>query len=336
MDVIKFSINKPVTVVVGVILIVLFGLIGLYSMPYQLSPDVTEPEITVTTNWPGASPYEIERDVIEEQEKVLKGIPGLIEMESSSFNSQGTVTLRFQIGTDVDNALLRVSNKLNEVPSYPENVDKPIINATGAATSPVIWNVLKTNPDNPNSVHTYKTFFENEVRQYLERVDGVADLFVGGGTEKQMHIIVNPQKLAAYNISMSELVAILRAENQNISAGSVGVGRRDYRIRTMAEFDSPEDIEKTVLRSTGQKRITVADIGHVEFGYEKRTVAMIHNSEDGIAIGIKPEPGANILDLTDRLEKVVHFLNKEKLLCSCCFYGVFLQQLLLQQQSRSA
>ena len=139
MDVIKFSINKPVTILVGVILIVLFGMIGLYRMPYQLSPDVTEPEITVTTTWPGASPFELERDVIEEQEKVLKGIPGLIEMESSSFNGQGTVTLRFKIGTNVDDALLRVSNKMNEVPSYPENVDKPVINATGAAASPVIW-----------------------------------------------------------------------------------------------------------------------------------------------------------------------------------------------------
>jgi len=104
----------------------LFGLIGLSQMPYQLSPDVTVPEIEVRTVWPGATPYEIERDIIEEQEKALKGIPGLTEMESSSLNSQGSVTLRFTIGTEVDKALLRVSNKLNEVPSYPENVEKPV------------------------------------------------------------------------------------------------------------------------------------------------------------------------------------------------------------------
>jgi HAE1 family hydrophobic/amphiphilic exporter-1 len=121
MDIVKFSIQKPVIVVVGVIFVVLFGLIGLFQMPYQLSPDVTVPEIEVRTAWPGATPYEIERDVIEEQEKALKGIPGLTEMESTSYNDQGSVTLRFTIGTNVDDALLRVSNKLNEVPSYPEN-----------------------------------------------------------------------------------------------------------------------------------------------------------------------------------------------------------------------
>ncbi len=86
MDIVKFSIQKPVIVVVGVIFVVLFGLIGLFQMPYQLSPDVTVPEIEVRTTWPGATPYEIERDVIEEQEKALKGIPGLTEMESTSYN----------------------------------------------------------------------------------------------------------------------------------------------------------------------------------------------------------------------------------------------------------
>jgi HAE1 family hydrophobic/amphiphilic exporter-1 len=167
MNAIRFSIDKPVSVIVGIILVVLFGLIGLQKMPYQLSPTVIEPEISVTTTWPGATPYEIEREIIEEQEKVLKGIPGLTEMESSSFNNQGTITLKFSIGTDVDGALLRVSNKLDEVPSYPDNVDKPIITATGAATSPVIWMVLRTTKDNERSAYTYRTYFEDNIRRCI-------------------------------------------------------------------------------------------------------------------------------------------------------------------------
>lgn len=313
MNIVKFSIEKPVTVIVGIILVVLFGMIGLYSMPYQLSPTVTEPEITVTTVWPGATPYEIEREIIEEQEKVLKGIPGLIEMESSSFNSRGTITLRFKIGTDVDNALLRVSNKLNEVPSYPENVDKPVINATGAATSPVIWMVLKTAEGNPRPVDTYKTYFENEMRQYLERVDGVAELFVGGGTLQEMHIVVRADLLAAYGMTINDVINTLRAENINVSAGNMGVGRRDYRIRTIAEFKSPEDISTVVMRSTGQRRVLLSDVATVNYGYEKLNVAMLHNGQHGIAIGVKPEPGANILDLTDNVEAVVKWLNEGNL-----------------------
>ena len=313
MNLIQYSIEKPVTVIVCVVLIVLFGVIGLSGMPYQLAPDVTEPEITVTTTWPGATPYDIEREIIEEQEEVLKGIPGLMDMESSSFNSRGQITLRFKIGTNLDGALLRVSNKLNEVSRYPENVEKPIINASGAATSPVIWMILRTSPDNPRHVHTYRTYFEDEIKQYLERVEGVADLFIGGGIEKEMHITIDPKKLASYGLTISDIIGVLRAENINLSAGIMGLGRRDYRIRTVSEFSSPEDIERVVLRSTGQQRLLVKDVATVGFGFEKRTTAMLHNARPGMAVGIKPEPGANILDMTDRVEKVVKGLNAGKL-----------------------
>jgi HAE1 family hydrophobic/amphiphilic exporter-1 len=313
MDPIRFSIEKPVTVIVGIILVVLFGWIGLTSLPYQLSPSVIEPEITVRTTWSGATPYEIEREIIEEQEKVLKGIPGLVEMESTSSNSRGTITLKFSIGTEVDGVLLRVSNKLDEVRSYPENVDKPVISATGAATSPVIWMVLKTREGNSNSTYTYRTYFENNIRQYLERTEGVADLFIGGGIAKEMHIIVKPERLAAYGLTITDLINILRTENINISAGTLGVGRRDYRIRAVAEFKSPEDIENIVIRSTGYQRIKVADVAAVSFGYEKINAAMLHRGQEGIAIGIKPEPGANILELSDQIEAVVNWLNTEKL-----------------------
>jgi HAE1 family hydrophobic/amphiphilic exporter-1 len=313
MDIIKTCIEKRVSVFVGIILVVLFGSIGLMRMPYQLSPTVIEPEISVSTTWPGATPYEVERDIIEEQEKALKGIPGLIEMESSSFNSQGTVTLKFAIGTDVNDALLRVSNKLDEVPSYPENVEKPIITATGAATSPVVWMVLKTVPDNPHSIYIYRTFFENNIRQYLERVRGVADLFIGGGTEKELHVVVSPERLAAHGLTIPQLIDILRAENVNISAGVMGVGRRDYRIRATAEFRSIADVENLIIASTGERRIRLKEIAGVHVGYDTLTAATIHLGKEGIAVGIKPEPEANILELTDRLEEVVKWLNEEKL-----------------------
>jgi len=309
MDFVKFSIQRPVSIIVGVILVVMFGFISLNKMPYQLSPTVTEPEITVETTWTGATPYEIERDVVEEQEKVLKGIPGLVTMESDCYNQFGQITLRFRVGTDLDTALLRVSNKMNEVPSYPENVEKPVIKATGSAASPVIWMVLKTLPGNEQPINTYSTFFENEIRQYIERVDGVADLFVFGGTEKEMHIVVDAEKLAAHSLTMSDVTNALQAANVNISAGNLGVGRRDYRIRTLGEFKSAADIEDVVLTSTGQQRIRISDVAKVGFGYEKMTAAMMQNGVPGVAVGVKPEPGTNILNMTHATEAVVQELN---------------------------
>ncbi|MFQ5480406.1 MAG: efflux RND transporter permease subunit [Thermodesulfobacteriota bacterium] len=309
MDTVRFSIKNPVTIIVGVIFVALFGLIGLFSMPYQLSPNVSTPEIAVSTTWPGATPFEVERDIIEEQEKVLKGIPGLVSMESTSFDNIGTITLSFTIMTDVDEALLRVSNKLNEVRSYPENVDRPIINATGTETSPVIWNILKPLPGNNRSIYFYRTFFENDVRARLERIEGVADLMVAGGREKEMNIIVSPARLASHGITITELSAILASNNVNISAGTMGLGRRDFRIRTVGETRTPEELGRLVIRNTGQESTLLNEIATVSYGYEKANVAMFQNSDEGIAVGIKPAPNANILELTDRVEVVIKDLN---------------------------
>jgi HAE1 family hydrophobic/amphiphilic exporter-1 len=313
MDIVSFSIKKPVTILVGIILVVLFGVISLQTLPYQLSPTVVEPVITVTTTWRGATPYEMEREVIEEQEKTLKGIPALTEMESEAFNGQGSISLTFKLGTNVDDALLRVSNKLNEVPSYPEGVDKPIINATGAATSPVIWIILKANETNSRHIETYRTFFENEVRQHLERVEGVADLFIGSGVDEEMHIVVRPEQLASFGLTINDVIRAVRAENVNVSAGNLGVGRRDFRIRTTGEFNSEEDIAGVVLVATGEKRVILADVAKIERGYSKRDSTVIHNGKGGIAVGVKPEPGTNILAMTERVQEVVDWLNAEKL-----------------------
>ncbi|MCP4642420.1 MAG: efflux RND transporter permease subunit [bacterium] len=313
MNLIQFSLRNPVTVVVGIIIVMMFGAISLQDIPIQLSPSVEEPVISVATIWPGATPYEIERDIIEEQEKVLKGVPGLYEMESTSSNNRGQVTLRFKIGTDIDNALLRVSNKLNEVPSYPENVQKPVLNASGAESSPVMWMMLRTTDDNPRTAYTYRTYVENEVRQYLDRVEGVADLFIGGGVEREMHVLVDPARLASYELTVNAVINALRYSNANISAGNLGVGRRDYRVRTVAEYRSEDDIREVVVVSDGEREVTVGDLATVSFGYDKLTTPVIVGGRPGIAIGVRPEPNANVLDLTDRIEAVMEELNAGKL-----------------------
>jgi hydrophobic/amphiphilic exporter-1 (mainly G- bacteria), HAE1 family len=141
----------------------------------------------------------------------------------------------------------------------------------------------------------------------------VAELFIGGGVEKELHIEVSAERLALYGLTIPRLIEILRSENVDISAGTLGVGRRDYRIRTTAEFRSKEEIEDLIVVSTGQRRVRLGEIAQVRDGYQKRVAATLHMGREGIAIGVKPEPDANILELTDRLEQVVQWLNEEKL-----------------------
>ncbi len=311
MDLVKFSIKEPVSVAVIVILIILFGLIGLNKIPYQLTPTVVEPEISVSTNWVGATPYEIEKDILEPQERVLKGIVGLEELESSAYNGYGRINLKFKLGISIDEALLRVTNQLNEVRSYPLNADKPVIRGTGASTSPVIWMVLKTKDENLNHIDTYKTYFEEELKQKLERVEGVADLFIRSGALKEVQIELNYEKLNSYKLSVKDVITKISGENSSISAGSYSLGRRDYRIRTVGEYNSLKDMEEIVLLSTGTTKVLLKDVATVKIGYAKNNSVMKQNGDDGIGVGVVPQSGANILDMTNRVEEVVKELNQK-------------------------
>jgi hydrophobic/amphiphilic exporter-1 (mainly G- bacteria), HAE1 family len=313
MDPIRYALEKPITVAVCVILVVMFGIIGLAKLPVQLSPDVQEPQISVRTVWAGATPYEIEKEIVEKQEDVLKGLQNLLEMKSSSYNNYGEINLTFRVGVELDDALLRVSNKMNEVSGYPENADRPIIDPAGAQDSPVIWTMLKMKSGDPSEVVKYQTFFDNEIRQRLERVEGVGSLFVGGGVARELHIVLDAARMARRRVTIDQVVARLRGANRNVSAGVVGVGARDYRLRTVSQFQSEEDPLDVVIFDNGVDRVLLRDIATVEFGHAKQDTTVMQNAQEGIVIGVRKEPGANVIRLIHRLSAVVEEINADML-----------------------
>jgi len=142
MALIRFAIQNPVKVAVSVILLVMFGLISYASIPVQLTPNVIEPEITVTTRWPGASAQEVEREIVEEQEEQLKSVEGLREFESESRDSRARITMKFEVGTDLGVAQAKVRDKLNQVPEYPEDAKEPTITTVNPNSNAIAWLML--------------------------------------------------------------------------------------------------------------------------------------------------------------------------------------------------
>ena len=198
MTLVRNAIRYPVTTAVGVILLVLFGTLALFRIPVQLTPDVDEPNITVSTVWPGASPQEIEREIVDEQEEQLKSLEGLLRMESSSSDSQGQIALTFPVGTNIDAALLRVSNRLQQVPSYPADADKPVISSVGFAEGAVAWFLLTTTEENPyeGDISLLHDFVDDTIKPELERVAGIGQANLFGGRERELQVIVAPAELA--------------------------------------------------------------------------------------------------------------------------------------------
>ena len=317
MNMIDLSIKKPVSVVVGVVLVLMFGFVALSKLPYKLTPNVVQPEIGVTTIWPGATPSEIERDIIDKQEEQLKSTPDLVAYEATASDNLAEVTLTFEVGTDMNKALLEVSNKLNQVDTYPDNVEKPVISSAGANASPVIWMGFVADEGNDKDIDTYKTYLENEIKEQLERVKGVASVFVPGGTEEQMHIILKPERLAAYSLTIDRVAAAVAAENRDTSAGTVDIDRRTYRVRTTARFSSVEQLEQMVLYHDAQRTVRLGEVATIKKGYEKVKANILVGSQAGIhkalIYGIRVNPDANVVDTTDRVEAIFNHLNEKVL-----------------------
>ncbi len=190
MKIIEYSTNNPVKVAVGAIFVLLFGLLALFRIPVQLVPDVEKPQITVETRWIGASPEEVEQEIIHEQEEMLKSVENLRKLTSKSFNSRGEILLEFQVGTDKSTALLDVANKLEQVQEYPENVDEPVISTVNTGDRPIAWFTLRTLPGNNIEINELRDFAEDHIEARFERVPGVANSNIHGGAEREMKVII--------------------------------------------------------------------------------------------------------------------------------------------------
>lgn len=156
MSLIHSIVHNPVKVTVGVLMTVLFGLVALVRMPMQLTPEVQRPTITVETRWPGASPQEVEREIVLEQEEQLKSVEGITKLSSESADSKGSITLEFLVGTNMDEALLKVNSRLQQVPEYPEDADQPIISTSNAADRPIAWFILSSRLPSDELIATFQ------------------------------------------------------------------------------------------------------------------------------------------------------------------------------------
>jgi HAE1 family hydrophobic/amphiphilic exporter-1 len=316
MKIVEGAIRSPVKTAVGAILLGLFGTIALLRIPVQLTPTVEEPQITVTTIWPGASPHEIEQEIVDEQEEQLKSLEGLVEMESTSSDSFGQINLTFLTGTELDSALLKVSNRLEQVPRYPEDAEKPLIQAVGANAGAMAWFVLIRDEGEKafaGDITTQLTFVEEFVKPEFERVSGVGQVNVIAGREEEMHVIVDPAKLAARQITITEFVSAIDRENRNYSGGDFDEGKRRYIVRTVGEYESPKEIEDVVVAVRNGVPIYVRDVARAEIGYQKPSANAYFLGEQMIVFNTIRETGANILEVMKGVKSALRTVNRELL-----------------------
>ena len=255
MNLIRGAIERPIAVISAVLMIVMFGLVALQSIPIQLSPDVNRPVITITTVWGGAAPAEVEREVVNRQEEVMAGLEGLETISSRAEPGRSRITLEFRVGANMDRALLLVSNRLDRVSGYPEEVDEPILDTAGSEDNAIAWFIVTRAEGNERPVHEFGDFVEDVVKDRIERVKGVSRVNVFGGGEREIQVTIDPQLQARYGLTVSDMTRALRAANASMSAGDVEEGKRRYVVRTEGELNSLDEAGHRRWTETGGREL---------------------------------------------------------------------------------
>ncbi len=356
-------VRNPVKVTVGLILVTLFGIIAYKSMPVQLTPEVQIPTLTIETRWPGASPQEVEREIILEQEEQLQSVEGVRKMTSESMDSMGRITLEFAIGTDMRESLMMVNTRLQQVQEYPENTDEPVIATSNSSDRPIAWFILSQNPPsleqfekfaaahpefteelkpvraahNPGlmlyrlrvfaekhpeaksllppeiDVTGQRRFAEDFIEARFERVDGVSNSNVLGGKEEEMQVIVDPERLAARNLTIADVRRALTGQNKDTSAGDFWEGKRRWVVRTLGKFNSEKQVANAILREGPGGPVYVRDVAEVKLGYKKPDGMVRRFGTSVIAVNVMRETGSNVLDVNDGLQEATRELNERLL-----------------------
>jgi multidrug efflux pump subunit AcrB len=300
----RLSLNNPVAVIAAILLVLLLGSIGLASLPIQMIPDVQRPFIQINTGWRAAAPEEVESEIVEPQEDMLRGLPGLLKMESSAGRGSASINLSFSVDTDLQRALIEVMNRLNQVPRYPNDVTEPQIYAgQDSFGAQIAWFTLTPKPGNNRDIASYSDFVREVVQARLERVPGIANSNAYGGRDNEVRITFDPFEAAALGIDITTLAG-LTGGNNDTSGGFNDVGRRQYTLRYAGKYELQE-FGEMVLDWRGGNPVRLRDIATVEVTMRDASGLMMQNGRDSITFDAQVEKGVNALEVMKGLKVAV-------------------------------
>ena len=304
----RLALGNPVATLVAVLLVVLFGALSLARLPVQLTPEVEKPEITIRTNWRAAAPEEVEAQIIEPQEKVLRGLPGMTQMLAKARRGQGEISIEFKVGHDLDRGLLEVLNRLNRVARYPDDADEPVISTVGGRSRAIAWFILKTTNGNTRDIQSYQDYVEEVVQTRFERVPGVARSEVRGGRESEVRITFDPYRAALLGIELPE-AARRAGGNEDVSGGEANVGKRRYTLRFTGAYDA-EQLGDMVLDWRDGQAVRLRDVAEIEERMVDRKSFVITRGDRAMAVNAHREIGVNVLDVMNGLKRAAEELRE--------------------------
>ena len=307
--------KRGLLLTITVLVLCVIGMIAVLRIPVQMIPDLEVRTVSVRTQWPGATPQDIEKEVLIEQEEYLRNVPGLQRMYSTAQTGSARIALEFPFGVDMNKTLIRVNNALSQVSSYPITVREPRIYASSFSSNSFMYFRVAPLPGNPMGVDMdmIRDYVEDHVRTRMERVRDVSEVGVWGGAERQVQIRVDAARLAERGLTLDNLRTTIRARNRDVSGGDIESGKRRYLLRTVGRFDSVESLEDLVISRSGDAITRLGDIADVRLDHYEIQSRSYVNGKPVLSLSVRRETGANVIAIKTAMLPVMDAINRDVL-----------------------
>jgi HAE1 family hydrophobic/amphiphilic exporter-1 len=299
MSIPRVAINRPVTITMITMVIVLLGAISFMRLPVDLMPDTEYPTLTVRTDYTGVGPEEMETLVTRPIEQSLSSVPGVERITGSSSEGSSTVRVSFEWGTNLDEAAAELRTRLDRMRgALPEDASPPTLFKFDVSQFPILYLAIAGDRD-PREL---RTFVEDQIQYRLERVPGVAAADIRGGLRRQIQVNLDLERLLSYDISVGNVVNVLRRENANEPVGPVPEGEFEILLRSQGEFTSIEPMKNIVIATRGGVPVYLKDVATIEDSFEEVRQAIRVDGSPALRMSIRKQSGANTVTVANEVK----------------------------------
>jgi HAE1 family hydrophobic/amphiphilic exporter-1 len=296
----EICVRRPVFATMLILSLTVVGIFSFKSLGVDLFPKIDLPTITVTVVNQGSSPQEIETEITDKIEGAVNTISGIDELRSTSVEGVSQVFITFLLDKDANIAAQEVRDKVDlVVPDLPETAEKPVVQKLDTDAAPVLRIAVSA----PRNLREVTDIADKQIKQRVESINGVGQVAIVGGRQREIEVWVDPDKLRAYNVPVAEVAAAVRAQNMEVPGGRVNEGRRELTVRTMGRIVDPASFNNLVVATRGAYQVKVSDIGYTEDSAEEQRTQALLNGQPAVTLIVSKQSGQNTVAVADAIKE---------------------------------
>ena len=306
----RLAVERPVLATMLVIVFVVLGFFSFAGLRVELYPDVEFPVVSITTTYPGAGPEEVEVQVTEPIEDAVSNIANLDELTSFSRENISIVIMQFDLDVDADLAAIDVKDQVDAIRAQlPDGVDPPVVQKFDIDAFPVLSVALS----GPQGADLLFDLADDQIRERLSRVEGVADISVVGGRVREVEVLADPDRLDAYEVTLQEIVELIRSENVTVPAGSLRNPRTQTSVRVVGEYRAIRELEDLRLFLADDEVVTLGELAEIRDGFGDRDQLARAQGQEAVSISVQRQTDANTVATVRLLQDELDAIREELL-----------------------